>query len=142
MTSPLENMVREGMLHSEPADAVEYEGLMRSGRVRLVDAQKRSNSLESRFDLAYNAAHALSLAALRRQGYRPQNRYVVFQAVPHTLGLGPGIWRVLAKGHEIRNRGEYEGDLNVNERLVGDLITATTAVLTALDALPRLTSSQ
>jgi hypothetical protein len=26
------------------------------------------NSLESRFDLAYNAAHALSLAALRRAG--------------------------------------------------------------------------
>jgi len=31
----------------------------------LTDSVKNSNSLESRFDLAYNAAHALCLAALR-----------------------------------------------------------------------------
>jgi hypothetical protein len=38
---------------------------------RLTDSAKNSNSLESRFDLAYNAAHALCLAALRWHGYRP-----------------------------------------------------------------------
>jgi hypothetical protein len=43
--------------------------------------------MESRFDLAYNAAHALCLAALRWHGYRPTNRYIVFQGLPHTLGL-------------------------------------------------------
>jgi hypothetical protein len=63
----------------------------------------------------------------------------VFQALPHTLGLGPEVWRVLAKGHEIRNRGEYEGDLNVDERLLSDLIAACKAVIQALDALPPLT---
>jgi hypothetical protein len=140
VTSPLENLAGPGKpLRSEPPDAQEYEGLVRSGRVRLADAQKTANSLESRFDLAYNAAHALCLAALRRHGYRAQNRYVVFQALPHTLGLGPEVWRVLAKGHEIRNRGEYEGDLNVDERLLSDLIAACKAVIQALDALPPLT---
>lgn len=136
MTSPLENLAGPGKsLRQEPPDAEEYLGLVRSGRVRLTDAERPGNALESRFDLAYNAAHALCLAALRRSGYRATNRYVVFQALPHTLGLGPDVWRVLAKCHDVRNRGEYEGDLHVDERLVGDLIGACRAVLTALDRL-------
>ena len=104
--------------------------------MRLADARKASNALESRFDLAYNAAHALCLAALRRHGYRAENRYVVFQALPHTLGLGPEVWRVLAKAHEVRNRGEYGGELNVSERIVTDLISACAAVSEALAARP------
>ena len=43
----------------------EFEGLVRSGLARLNDAERDSNSLDSRFDLAYSAAHALCLAALR-----------------------------------------------------------------------------
>lgn len=34
------------------------------------------------------------------------------------------MWRVLAKCHEIRNAGEYEGDLRIDERIVGDLLAA------------------
>lgn len=124
------------MLRREAPDALEYEGLVRSGRIRLADAANEVNSLESRFDLAYNAAHALCLAALRRCGYRASNRYVVFQVLPHTLGVGPSVWRVLAKAHDIRNRGEYEGDLHVDERLVTDLVAAAKTVQDALADLP------
>lgn len=139
MTSPLENLAGPGKsLRKESPDAAEYAGLVRSGRVRLTDARKSSNSIESRFDLAYNAAHALCLAALRRSGYRAENRYIVFQVLPHTLGLGPEVWRVLAKCHQIRNQGEYEGDLNVDERLVTDLVAACESVRNALDTLPPL----
>lgn len=113
----------------------EINGLIESGRVRLRDAQITSLALESRFDLAYNASHALCLAALRRQGYRSGNRYIVFQALQHTLGLGPEVWRVLAKGHEVRNLGEYEGDLDINERLVADLIVAARCVAEALQKI-------
>jgi len=95
-----------------------------------------ANALESRFDLAYNASHSLCLAALRRAGFRPTNRYIVFQVLPHTLGLGPEVWRVLAKCHDVRNRGEYEGDLYVDERLLADLIAACKTVAAALDKLP------
>jgi hypothetical protein len=91
-------------------------------------------SPESRFDLAYNAAHALGLAALRRLGYRPDSRYLVFQTLPHTLGLKPSTWRVLAKGHESRNLAEYEGALEIDERLVAEMIEAAKAVLAALRA--------
>ena len=82
MPSPLDNLVAVGKLKTEPPVQQEIEGLLRSGAVRIADAEKDSNSLESRFDLAYNAAHAFSLAALRHRGYRSDNRYIVFQALP------------------------------------------------------------
>jgi hypothetical protein len=106
---------------------------------RLNDACNKAISLEGRFDLAYNAAHALCLAALRHHGYRSGNRYVVFQVLPHTLGLGPEVCRVLAKCHDIRNLGEYKVDLDVNEQIVADLISACRAVAAKLSALPPLT---
>lgn len=136
MTSAFSNLSGPGKpLKAEPPDAREFAGLKRSGHARLQDALNASLSLESRFDLAYNAAHALCLAALRWNGYRSTNRYIVFQLLPHTLGLGPEVWRVLSKCHDIRNLGEYEGDLNVDERIVTDLIAACQLVAAKVDAL-------
>jgi hypothetical protein len=56
----------------------------------------------------------------------------VFQVLPHTLGIAPEQWRVLAKAHEIRNRTEYEGILDISERLVADMIAAAKVVQEAL----------
>ena len=138
MTSALENLCGPGKaLRRETPDAKEFAGLVRSGLARLADAQNPSVSLEGRFDVAYNAAHALCLGALRRLGYRATNRYIVFQTLPHTLALGPEVWRVLAKCHEVRNLGEYEGDLDVDERLLADLITACKSVAAALGKFTR-----
>jgi hypothetical protein len=131
----LENLIRTGKLKREPANQTEFDGLVRSGEVRLADAQRPGLSLESRFDLVYNASHALSLAALRWHGLRSANRYVVFLALPHTLNLGPEVWRVLDKGHRVRNRSEYEGHLDVDERLVEDLVRATTTLRAAVSGL-------
>jgi hypothetical protein len=136
VASPLENLSGPGnALAAEPSDGKEFAGLKRSGLVRLKDAENPANSLESRFDLAYNAAHALSLAALRWYGYRPSKRYIVFQVLPHTLGVGPEVWRVLSKCHDLRNLGEYEGDLDIDKRMVIDLITACKAVAAKLGEL-------
>src|SRR5207247_3113734 len=98
--------------------------LGRAGLERLKDAENEANSLDSRFDLAYSAAHALCLAALRHHGFRSSKRYIVFQVLPDTLGLGPDVWRVLSKCHDMRNRTEYEGVLDVDERLLADLIAS------------------
>jgi hypothetical protein len=137
MTSPLERLAGPGKaLSAEPPDLNEFSGLKRSGLARLADASNQTNSLAGRFDLAYNAAHSLCLAALRHHGFRPANRYIVFQSLPHTLGLGPDVWRVLAKGHEVRNLGEYEGDLNIDERLVADMITACREVAAKVESMP------
>ncbi len=78
MPSPLENLSRTNQsIKAEPLDRNEFLGLKRSGLARLKDAEHEAISLEGRFDLAYNAAHALSLAALRWYGYRAQHRYIV-----------------------------------------------------------------
>ena len=136
MTSPFENLTGPGKpLRAEQPDSKEFAGLQRMGMARLQDAQKTGLALESQFDLAYNAAHALCLAALRWHGYRSGNRFIVFQLLPHTLGLGPEVWRVLSKCHDARNLGEYEGMLEVDTRLVTDLITACQLVANKLSAL-------
>lgn len=131
--SPLDNLCGPGKaLKAEPPDAAELAGLIRTGKARLADARNTTLALESRFDLAYNAAHALCLAALRMKGYRSGNRYTVFQVLPHTLGLGPEVWRVLDLCHSRRNLGEYEGFMDIDERLITDLIAATQRVQDAL----------
>jgi hypothetical protein len=136
MPSAFESLCGAGKpLKAEPPDAKEFAGLKRSGLSRLKDAGTPALSLEGRFDLAYNAAHALCFAALRWHGYRSSNRYIVFQLLPHTLGLGPEVWRVLSKCHDLRNLGEYEGDLNVDERIVTDLVVACRTVAAKLAAL-------
>lgn len=136
MTSAFESLAGPGKpLRAEPVDAKEFAGLHRMGLERLKDAQRKDLALASSFDLAYNAAHALCLAALRWHGYRSTNRFIVFQLLPHTLGLGPEVWRILAKCHDTRNLGEYEGMLDVNERLVKDLIAACEKVAEKVGAL-------
>ena len=103
--------------------------------MRLRDAENATLSLESRFDLAYNAAHALSLAALRWHGYRSENRFLVFQCLEHTIGLENAQWRVLDQVHKKRNLAEYEGDLDVDDALVAALIRVARTVAERVAAL-------
>lgn len=125
----LENLMRSGGLKPEPPDRKECEGLLRSAIDRLKDAHNPALSFASRFDLAYNAAHALALTALRLQGYRSDKRYLVFQCLVHTLDVGKAQVRLFALCHERRNMAEYEGYMDVDEALLADLIAATDALL-------------
>lgn len=126
-----------GKLKKEAVSQSEFDGLVESGRTRLADAQRSVLALESRFDLAYNAAHALALAALRWHGYRSENRYLVFQCLEHTLRMPPDQWRVLSVSHERRNAAEYEGRVQIEERLVEDLTQVAQAVLKRVTQLKR-----
>jgi hypothetical protein len=135
MSSPeLENLARIGKLKREPPSPRELQGLLASALARLADAAQAGLSFDSRFDLAYNAAHALALYALRRQGYRSDNRYLVFQTLPHTAGLPPEIWRVLAKEHERRNLAEYEGHLERDDQLLAEVIAAATRLRAVVES--------
>jgi hypothetical protein len=138
--APLDNLVRIRQLKAEPAAQPEIDGLVRSGKSRLKDAQTESLSLDGRFDLAYNAAHAFSLAALRWHGYRSENRYIVFQCLEHTVKMPPEQWRVLDQAHRKRNVAEYEGELDVDRNLVEAIIRVANDVATRVAALGPLRS--
>ena len=91
VSSPLDNLAGAGgPLAAEPPDRNEFNGLKKSGLARLHDAANITLSLESRFDLGYNAAHALCLAAMRRLGYRAKNRYIVFPGIAAHVGIRSG----------------------------------------------------
>jgi uncharacterized protein (UPF0332 family) len=138
MTSPeLDRLVSTGLLQKEPPGGSEINGLIASADARLADARRGVNSLDSRFDLAYNAVHALATAALRSHGYRAQKRYVVFQTLGLTLGVDTVTWRVLDRCHRARNETEYQGATHVNEKMVADLIAAASVVQDALHKLVR-----
>lgn len=56
-----------------------------------------------------------------------------FSSAATYAGPRPEVWRLLDKCHSVRNLGQYEGDLNVDERLVADLIAASRTVAAKLD---------
>jgi hypothetical protein len=135
-SSRLDNLVAIGQLKREPATRV----LIRSGAARITDAENTSLSLDSRFDLAYNAAHVFSLAALRYRGYRSENRYTVFQALTDTLSLPAAQWRVLDQAHKLRNRAEYEGNVDLDQPLVEAVIRVAREIEQRIAALAPLGS--
>ena len=126
----LTNLAHIGKLKAEPPDQREGAGLLRSAEVRLQDARRPILSLESRFDLTYNAAHAAALCALRLHGYRSENRYLVFQCLEHTLDFTAGQWQLFDQAHRKRNLAEYEGDLDVTENFVTELIDQVAMLIT------------
>lgn len=92
------------------------------------DACLQGVSLQGRDTSACTAAHMSVLAALRWHGYRSENRYIVFQCLEHTVGWPAQRWRTLAQAHAVRNRAEYEGYFELQERDLDVLILATQAL--------------
>jgi len=137
-SSHLDNLVKINQLKREPGSQQELDGLIRSAQNRLRDAKIPGMTFDGRFDLNYNASHALALAALRWYGYRSENRYIVFQCLEHTLGLPAKEWRVLATCHQRRNAAEYEGNLEADEQLVADLARIANDLLGLVLALKKL----
>ncbi len=49
----LANLAKIGKLKAQPPTQAEFDGLLRSGRTRLKDAQNPASALESRFELVH-----------------------------------------------------------------------------------------
>jgi hypothetical protein len=131
----LDNLVRIGKLKREPPRRTEFDGMVRSARARLTDAQNESIDTDSQFDLAYGAAHRLASAALRQYGYRSEDRITVFQTLVHTVGTDKADLQIFLKAHNERNLAEYEGRMEIDERLLTDLIRCTKALAAAVAKL-------
>lgn len=131
----LENLVKINSLHREPPDQVEFDGMVNAAINKLRDVKLPGLSADSQFSLAYGAAHVLALAALRWHGYRTDKRYMVFQCLPHTLGLEKNTCRVLDECHRRRNLAEYEGHFDIDANLLAELIGLTDELLRLVQAL-------
>jgi hypothetical protein len=137
----LDNLVKIKQLKVEAFDQAEFNGMLASAKRRLQDAKLPALSEESRFSLAYGAAHAVSLAAMRWHGYRSDNRYLVFQCLEDTAGLENMQWRVLDKCHKLRNLAEYEGQLDITPQLLKELISITQHLIIQVETLSRDTTA-
>jgi hypothetical protein len=124
----LDNLVKIGRLKTEPPTKSEYLGMLTAARSRLKDAQNEDLDPDSRLDLAYGAAHRLALAALRREGYRSENRITVFQTLVHTLGTNAADIQIFLKAHNERNLAEYQGRMEMDGKLLTDLIRCTKTI--------------
>ena len=133
----LANLARIGQLKVEARSPAEVLRMLKQAKTRLADAQLAHVSVDGRFASSYGAGHAAALAALRWHGYRSENRFMVFQCLPHTLGWPPHRWRVLDAAHQKRNLSEYEGYLDVEESLVRELIALVSDLIADVEALTR-----
>ena len=125
----LENLARAKQLNAEPPSAEQIGRLLASAETQLRDSRNTSLGAPSRFMLAYNAAHALALAALRIAGYRPSSaghRKIIFQVLATTADAPPELWRALDKYHDRRNASEYEGAPPASTVEAEDIIKLTT----------------
>jgi hypothetical protein len=131
----LDNLVKIRKLKVEPGSRAEFNGMVDSARRHLTDAQNESLDPDSQFDLAYGAAHRLALAALRRLGYRSEDRITVFQTLVHTVGTDKADIQIFLKAHNERNLAEYEGRTEIDEQLLADLIRCTKKLEVAVGKL-------
>jgi hypothetical protein len=133
----LDNLVKIGKLKAETASLQEFDGMIKSAGRGLTDAQNESIDTDSQFDLAIGAAHKFALAALRQCGYRSEDRITVFQALVHTLGIDSADLIIFLRAHNERNLAAYEGRLDIDKKLVEELIGATKRLKTAVGKLAR-----
>lgn len=131
----LQNLQKIGKLKVEPPDQAEFDGLVSSAKRKLPDAENPALSPDSRFILAYDAAHSLALAALRWHGFRSEARYIVFQVLGHTVSFPTAKWRLLDDCHQKRNAALYDGQYFDDEQLIKELIAVTKELQAAVATL-------
>ncbi len=72
---------------------------------------------------------------LRQQGYRSEDRITVFQTLIHTLGTDNADIQIFLKAHNERNLAEYEGRVDIDDKLLADLLRCTKKLETAVGKL-------
>ncbi len=121
----LDNLVNRG-LQREPTDAAEIARFLAKAGTRLVDSTSQSISLDSRFDLAYEAILQLGLSALRANGLRPDSRgghhILALQSLDKSIGFPKEHLRVIDQFRRRRAEGLYDGSFDPSEAEVNALI--------------------
>ena len=122
----LENLLGKG-LQQEPASPEELRRFLNKIATKLADAQSETLSLDSRFDLAYEALLQIGLAALRANGYRPDSRgghhLLALQTLNTTIGYPREKLRLLDEFRRQRATGLYDGSFDPSKAEVQAILT-------------------
>jgi len=120
------NLQRIGLLDVVPASPQLLARMLQAAQSRLADALRTENSLETRFDCAYNTIRTVADAALLAQGYRtstskPGHHQLTLQCLAHTLGVEQAVIRVLDGLRKQRNLSDYDGE-PVSQALLSECV--------------------
>ncbi len=118
MQVTLDNMLGRG-LDKAGTSKEEMARYFAKIRRRIADSKNSSNSLDSRFDLAFEALLQTAVAALRANGYRTTSeaghQRVAIQLLPKSIGIDPAEIRTLDEYRKKRSIGLYEADFDPSE---------------------------
>lgn len=121
----LENLIGKG-LQREASDAAEIRRLRRKIATKLADARNAQISLDSRFDLAYEALLQIGLTALRANGLRPDSRgghhVTALQTLDTTIQYPREKLRLLDRFRRQRAAGLYDASFEPSEAEVQSLL--------------------
>ena len=123
----LDNLVGRG-LEKAQSDSEELARYLGRVRRKLEDSRQKNISLDSRFDVAFEALLQIALAALRANGYRTTSgaghQQLAIQALPKTIGVSAGDVRALDEFRKKRSAGLYLAEFEPSEAEVGALVGA------------------
>ena len=123
----LDNLVGRGLEKAAPGRE-ELARYLERIRRKLADSRQGSISLDSRFDLAFEALLQIALAALRANGYRTTSaaghQQLSIQALPKTLGVDPTRVRALEEFRKKRSAGLYLAEFEPSAAEVDALVQA------------------
>lgn len=138
----LDNMLGRGLEKTE-ANKVEISRYLAKIRRKIEDSKKENISLDSRFDIAFEALLQIALAALRASGYRATSeaghQRLAIQLLPKSIGVESSELRTLDEYRKKRSIGLYEADFEPSESEVKAVTGAVERLLKMLLAQIRKT---
>jgi len=121
----LDKLVGRG-LREESTGPEEIQRLLRKASIRLNDANSEGISMESRFDLAYEAILQLVYPVARAHGYRPDSRgghhVIALQSLTKTVEYRGERIRLLDEFRRQRAIGLYDGSFEPTRAEINALL--------------------
>jgi hypothetical protein len=131
----LENLIGKG-LQREPSSAEEIHRFLAKITTRLADAQNDVISLDSRFDLAYEALLQIGLVALRANNLRPDSRgghhILALQTLNTSIGYPREKLRLLDEYRRQRATGLYDGSFVPTQAEFNELLATVLELMAHL----------
>jgi len=132
------NLQRIGLLEVVPASPKLRAQMLQAARTRLTDALRTENSLETRFDCAYNTIRTVADAALLAQGHppftsKPGHHQTTLQCLAQTLDVDQVEIRVLDGLRKQRNLSDYDGE-PVSQALLSECVEQAQRLLALAQA--------